>query len=214
MNGVPMDFSPPGSRVITGTVPVEVTVNKELATLSAEFWQDISPRDGLFESGPIYTVVDAVRKNPDGTFTYTLSTPALQRDPTPGVTISTMFVIKLNIIEKSGGFNLLQPARYHAQTQDMHGNLLCDFRVLMTEVGSFCRNCSIYWGIYPGGPGDIGGCPLGSLTGIQNQYVNVLPYFFQYDPPPQGIQRARPLCKSPYGLLHGAPWRHLRSIIT
>lgn len=187
INGVPMDFVPPGSTVVTGTGPVEVTVSRELATLSAEFWQDISPRDGLFESGPVMTVVDAVRKNPDGTFTYTLLTPALQKDPTPGVAVSTMFVIKLNIGESSGGFNLLQPALYQAQTQDMHGNLLCDFRDLIGDVGFICENCSAHYGtVYPGGPADIGGCWLSPLTGVSGQYVRVLPYFFQYDPPPTG----------------------------
>ncbi len=186
INGVPMDLTPPGTTIVTGTGPVEVTVSRELATLSAEFYQDMD-FDGLFESGPVRVVVDLVRKNPDGTFTYTLSTPALQKSGVPGVFISTMFVIKLNIIENSGWFNLLQPARYQAQTQDMHGNLLCDFRNLMVDVGLFCFNCStLYGAVAPGGPNDIGGCPLGILTGISNQFVRVLPYFFQYDPPATG----------------------------
>jgi hypothetical protein len=187
INGVPMDFVPPGSTVVTGTGPVEVTVSRELATLSAEFWQDIDS-DGLFESGPVGVVVDAVRKNPDATFTYTLSTPALQKSGVPGVTISTMFVIKLNVREDSSGFNLLQPARYQAQTQDMHGNLLCDFRNLEGDIGlAICTNCSLFYGsVVPGGPNDIHGCYLSTLTGVSNQYVYVLPYFFQYDPPPVG----------------------------
>ncbi len=89
INGVPMDLTPPGTTIVTGTGPVEVTVSRELATLSAEFYQDMD-FDGLFESGPVGVVVDLVRKNPDGTFTYTLSTPALQKSGVPGVTISTM----------------------------------------------------------------------------------------------------------------------------
>lgn len=187
INGVPMDFTPSGSTVVTGAGPVEVTVSRELATLEAEFWQDISPIDGLFEAGPVGTVVDTVRKNPDGTYTYTLSTPTLRKDPTPGITISTMFVIKVNIAEAPAGFNLMQPARYQAQTQDMHGNLLCDFRDLQRDVGFACDNCSWRYGtVAPGGTTDIEGCWLGALTGVSGQYVRVLPYFFQYDPPPTG----------------------------